>query len=110
MQSHSLKFQNVDRYASSQNFNPPDCFCDCTGQFVSDLFGNPEDLFSPVVAYFVSAINQNRRCLSVDYPMISTPTSIHFHKMKNIIKFLLPLHELRNTLYVLLRLLIVVEM
>ena len=26
------------------------CLCDCTGRFVSDLVGNPEDRFSHVVA------------------------------------------------------------
>ena len=28
-------------------------FCDCTGQFVSDLVGNPEALFSRVAAHIV---------------------------------------------------------
>ena len=27
------------------------CFCDCTGRFVSDLVGNPEDRFSRVAAH-----------------------------------------------------------
>ena len=29
------------------------CFCDCTGRFVSDLVGNPEDRFSRVAAHII---------------------------------------------------------
>ena len=34
-----------------KNFKPLACFCDCTGWFVSDLVGNPEDRFSRVAAH-----------------------------------------------------------
>ena len=35
----------------SQNFKSLACFCDCTGRFVLDLVGNPEDSFSRVAAH-----------------------------------------------------------
>ena len=34
-----------------QNFKLLACYCDCIGQFVSDLVGNPEDLLSRVKAH-----------------------------------------------------------
>ena len=34
----------------SKNFKLLSCFFDCTGLFVSDLVGNPEDQFSRVLA------------------------------------------------------------
>ena len=36
-----------------RNFKLLACFCDCTGQFVSDLVGNPEDRFSRVEAQMI---------------------------------------------------------
>ena len=37
-----------------QNFKLLALFCDCTGRFVSDLVGNPEDRFSRVAAHIIS--------------------------------------------------------
>ena len=47
------------RYSDSKslllkfNFQPPSLLCDCTGQFVSDLVGNPEDWFSCIAAQII---------------------------------------------------------
>ena len=38
-------------FAYNQNFKLLACFCDCTGQFVSDLVGNPNCWFSCVKAH-----------------------------------------------------------
>ena len=43
----------IVQYSSSsniQNFKFLAIFCDCTGRFVSNLVGNPEDRFSGVAA------------------------------------------------------------
>ena len=37
--------------SSIGNFQPQSFFCHCTGQFESDLGGNPEDQFSHDTAY-----------------------------------------------------------
>ena len=38
------KYNSCTTY--TQNFKAPAIFCGCTAWFVSDLVGNPEDLFS----------------------------------------------------------------
>ena len=37
----------------NQNFKILALYCDCTGRFVSDLVGNPEDRFSRVAAHSI---------------------------------------------------------
>ena len=37
----------------AKTFKPLACFCVCTGRFVSDLVGNPEDRFSRAAAHVV---------------------------------------------------------
>ena len=41
---------------STQNFKLVACFCDCTGCFMSDLVGNPEDQFSRIMAQSCKSI------------------------------------------------------
>ena len=42
----------------NKNFMLLAFFCDCTGRFVSDLFGNPKDMLSCVVAQSKGLYNQ----------------------------------------------------
>ena len=44
------------RYTDIRNFKFLAIFCDCTGRFVSDVVGNPEDQFS--------CVNGSNVCLS----------------------------------------------
>ena len=45
-----FRYSDTDNFSStySQTFKHLACFSDCTGRFVSDLVGNPEDRFSRV--------------------------------------------------------------
>ena len=45
-----------------KNFKLLACFCDCTGRFVSDLVGNPEDRFSHVAAHILVKTKVLIRC------------------------------------------------
>ena len=55
-------------YFLNSNFHPPAIFCNCTGGFVSDLVGNPEDHFSYIVAH-----------ITLIYPVTTKKTKIHVH-------------------------------
>ena len=46
----ATRIVNISSSSYIPNFKLLACFCDCTGQFVSDLVGNPEDRFSRVAA------------------------------------------------------------
>ena len=52
-----------------RNFKLLACFCDCTGQFVSDLVGNPEDWFSRVAAQIMM--------MSTDYAAVDFFVAFH---------------------------------
>ena len=45
-----------------QNFRILAFFCDCTGWFVSDQVGNPEDQFSRVMAHIAFCLNDFCLC------------------------------------------------
>ena len=46
----------------AKTFKPLACFCHCTGRFVSDLVGNPEDRFSRVAAHLTKMLSIYRYC------------------------------------------------
>ena len=52
----------------AKTFKPLACFCDCTGPFVTDLVGNPEDRFSCVAAQLTGNTNNQLGIISKEIP------------------------------------------
>ena len=58
-----LCFRHTDSTKSLRLKSELLAFCDCTGQFVSDLLGHPEDRFSHVAALISAIIGTVNACV-----------------------------------------------